>query len=44
MSRNRDENSSGMGLAISRQILELHGFKYGYENKDDGVEFYFIAK
>ncbi len=44
MSRNRDENSSGMGLAISRQILELHGFKYGFENKDDGVEFYFIAK
>ncbi len=44
MSRNRDENSSGMGLAISRQILELHGFKYGFENKEDGVEFYFIAK
>lgn len=44
MSRNRDENSSGMGLAISRQILELHGFKYGIENKEDGVEFYFIAK
>lgn len=44
MSRNRDESSSGMGLAISRQILELHGFKYGFENKEDGVEFYFIAK
>ena len=44
MSRSRDENSSGMGLAICRQILELHNFKYGFENKDDGVEFYFIAK
>ena len=44
MSRSRDENSSGMGLAICRQILELHNFKYGFENKEDGVEFYFIAK
>ena len=44
MSRSRDENSSGMGLAICRQILELHNFKYGFENKENGVEFYFIAK
>lgn len=42
--RTNDNGSSGMGLALSKQILELHGFKYGYENKDGGVEFYFITK
>lgn len=33
--------SSGMGLAICKKILETHKFKYGFENKNDGVEFYF---
>lgn len=40
-SRNRDENSTGMGLAVSRIILEMHGFKYGFRNKDNGVLFTF---
>lgn len=35
--------SSGMGLPICSQIFEVHGFKYGYQNKSGGVEFYFIA-
>lgn len=42
--RNSSDNSTGMGLAICKQILELHKFKYGFENKNNGVEFYFITK
>ncbi|MBR3754237.1 MAG: HAMP domain-containing histidine kinase [Clostridia bacterium] len=41
--RNSSEKSSGMGLAICRKILELHGWKYGYVSKEEGVEFYFIT-
>ena len=40
-SRSRDENSTGMGLAVSRAILEMHGFKYCFRNKDNGVLFTF---
>lgn len=40
-SRSRDENSTGMGLAVSRVILELHGFEYGFRNTKDGVRFFF---
>ena len=43
-SRTRKDNSTGMGLAVSKVILEHHKFKYGYYNKENGVEFYFIAK
>lgn len=39
-----DDNSTGMGLAISKKILDLHKYKYGFENRPNGVEFYFIAK
>ncbi len=42
--RNSKDNSTGLGLAICRQILDLHKFKYGFINKDNGVEFYFITK
>lgn len=41
--RNSSDKSSGMGLAICRKILELHGWKYGYASKEEGVEFYFIT-
>ncbi len=38
----RENNgSTGMGLAICKQILELHKFKYGFNNLNNGVEFYF---
>ncbi|MCR5793545.1 MAG: HAMP domain-containing histidine kinase [Lachnospiraceae bacterium] len=36
-----DDSSSGMGLAISAEILELHNGRYGVGNKREGVEFYF---
>lgn len=39
--RNSSEKSSGMGLAICRKILELHGWKYGYTSTNKGVDFYF---
>lgn len=38
-----DDHSTGMGLAICKQILILHKYRYGFENKINGVEFYFIA-
>lgn len=43
-SRKADGVSGGMGLAVSKQILELHNYKYGYINSTNGVEFYFIAQ
>lgn len=43
-SRKADGTSGGMGLAVSKQILELHNYKYGYINSKNGVEFYFIAQ
>lgn len=40
----RERNgSTGMGLAICRKIFELHSFRYGFENTEDGVKFYFTA-
>lgn len=41
--RSRDDNSTGMGLAICKEILELHHFTYGYVNKTNGVAFYFAT-
>lgn len=41
--RSRDDNASGLGLAICKEILEQHKFKYGFSNKRNGVEFYIIA-
>lgn len=37
----QDIESGGMGLAVCKRILELHGFSYGCTNKSNGVEFYF---
>lgn len=39
--RSQTDGSAGMGLAICKNILELHDAKYGVENVDDGVRFYF---
>ena len=39
--RNSEDHSTGMGLAICKQILEHHKYKYGFTNKPNGVEFYF---
>lgn len=41
--RSGDNSSSGMGLAISAQILKLHHIKYGAKNVQDGVEFFISA-
>lgn len=40
-SRTETDGSAGMGLAICKNILELHGAKYGVENVEGGVRFYF---
>ena len=36
-----DENRFGLGLSMVKAIMELHGGKYGAENTEDGVIFYF---
>lgn len=43
-SRQRSEGSTGLGLAITKNILELHGMLYGVINTSDGVLFYFYLK
>ncbi|MEE1504127.1 MAG: HAMP domain-containing sensor histidine kinase [Acutalibacteraceae bacterium] len=39
-----EKTSNGVGLAISKEILSLHGFKYGFNSTEIGVEFYFESK
>lgn len=43
-SRNRKTNSTGLGLSIVKNILDLHNFKYDLRNVDDGVLFEFFLK
>ncbi len=43
-SRKNVKDSGGIGLAVTAKILKLHKFKYGFKNKANGVEFYFVAK
>ena len=40
----RSQGRFGLGLSIVRAIQDLHGEKYGVENKPDGVEFWFDIK
>jgi signal transduction histidine kinase len=40
-SRSRVTGGTGLGLSIVKNILELHKVKYGVQNKNEGVEFYF---
>ncbi|MGE7873271.1 sensor histidine kinase [Bacillus paramycoides] len=39
--RQRSQGGTGIGLAISKNILELHDAEYGAKNTEDGVLFYF---
>lgn len=39
-----NDGSTGMGLAICKRIFDLHGFKYGFDNRCGGVEFWFAGK
>lgn len=44
-SRRRDGNSTGLGLSIVKNILDLHKFRYSLTNTNEGVEFkYFLPK
>lgn len=40
-SRNRKTGGTGLGLSIVKNIVELHGGKYGAANVEEGVKFYF---
>lgn len=43
-SRKRELQSAGLGLSIVKNIILLHNGNYGFENKLDGVSFYFMIK
>ena len=38
-SRQRKSNSTGLGLSIVKNLLQLHNFEYSLKNIDEGVEF-----
>lgn len=40
-SRNREAGGSGIGLSLVKAIMNNYQNKYGVENKENGVEFYF---
>ncbi|MBO9128310.1 HAMP domain-containing sensor histidine kinase [Bacillus sp. 165] len=40
-SRSRVTGGTGLGLSIVKNILDLHNVKYGVQNRNDGVQFYF---
>lgn len=41
ISRNREDGSTGIGLAFVKAIMNNYKKSYGVENKENGVEFYF---
>ncbi|MGL4873514.1 MAG: HAMP domain-containing sensor histidine kinase [Clostridium sp.] len=42
-SGNRNKNSTGLGLSIVKNILDLHNFSYSLKSVEEGVLFTFIA-
>ena len=40
-SRNRDDGGTGIGLSLVKAIMNNYENKYGVDNKENGVEFYF---
>ena len=40
-SRNREDGGTGIGLSLVRAIMNNYNNKYGLNNLEDGVEFYF---
>lgn len=40
-SRNREDGGTGIGLALVKAIMNNYNQKYGVQNKENGVEFYF---
>lgn len=40
-SRNREDGGTGIGLALVKAIMNNYEEKYGVENKENGVQFYF---
>jgi signal transduction histidine kinase len=42
--RTRSYGGQGLGLSISKTILDNLGYIYGVLNRDQGVEFFFSIK
>lgn len=40
--RTTEGSNVGLGLHIVKTVVEAHGGSYGVENKEDGVEFFFL--
>ena len=40
-SRNRETGGTGIGLSLVKAIMNIHENRFGVENKENGVEFYF---
>lgn len=43
-SRNREDGGSGIGLSLVKAIMNNYNNRYGVQNKDNGVLFYFELK
>ncbi len=42
--RTRDYGGTGIGLSIVKAVMDAHGQRYGVQNWNDGVEFWFTIK